>query len=667
MKRNQFWSLTLLASLSAISMATPVEPANVAVSPMVLAGVQTQELTKLPAENIDGSKVNMKSHAAAASIIKEFNEAQAEDLMGASADALVKFEELHTADPLHLPTMTWIAYLSQVTGNHTRAIEVLETIRGKSQDDSVNLMNLNNLCASYYTTQQYEKAAEALTELDSVAPNNGKTLAVLGSSYVLAKRYDRAIDPLERARGLLADDPDSLRNVNVDLGISYARTNQQAKAMGIFDAMLEDDSLTSVQLGWMGYVYLQNKRYDSSIMALERAYEMDANNEGVVNNLATAYLNRGNAGDEAKAGALYEKLSDISTGNPVADYNVGSIYLSKGEYAKAKPFLMRAAQSNDPFALNNLGRAHEGLKEDNEAYANYAKASDLRPDVLVFAKNAGFAAARIKNNDMAIKYLERAMSMEKSIEILVPLAGAYEGAGMGDKATAIWMMPEVRESRQGDANYWFSLGASHAAAGQSTEAEAAYRKSLQIDPSNAEVLNNLGVLLWNNENYAGALDCFKKQRELQPDNADATMNIAACHVKLGQISEAVEIWRGVVRANPNRMDVRLDLADGLWNTGDTPGARFHYATVLKNDPNNARALNGMGMWALLQTQNDEAADYFRKSINANRKYIPAFQNLAIVLERQNKISEAIKTLEAALAMDANNDSVKEQLARLKSE
>ena len=667
MKRNQFWSLTLLASLSAVSMATPIEPVNVAASPMVLSETQNQELGKLPAENIDGSKVNMKTHGATAAIIKEFNEAQADDLMGASAEALVKFEELHVKDALHLPTMTWIAYLSQVTGNHSRAIEVLEAIRGKSQDESVNLMNLRNLCASYYTTQNYEKAASTLVDLDAMVPDQGTTLALLGSSYVLSKNYNMAIAPLEKARGLLSGDADSLRNVNVDLGISYARTNQQEKAMGIFDAMLEDDSLTSVQLGWMGYVYLQNKRYDSAIMALERAYAMDSNNEGVVNNLATSYLSRGNSGDEAKAAGLYEKLTSISTGNPVADYNVGSIYLSKGDYAKAKPFLVRAAQSNDPFALNNLGRAHEGLKEDKEAYTNYAKASDLRPDVLIFAKNAGFAAARIKNNEMAVKYLERALTMEKTAEILVPLAGAYEGAGMGEKATAIWMMPEVRDTRQNDGAYWFSLGAAHAAAGQSTEAEAAYRKSLQINPNNADVLNNLGALLWNNENYAGALDCFKKQAALQPDNGDATMNVAACHVKLGQISEAVDIWRGVVRSNPNRMDVRLDLADGLWNTGDTPGARFHYATVLKSEPNNARALNGMGMWALLQTQNDEAEEYFRKSIRANRKFIPAFQNLAVVLERQNKVAEAIKTLEAALAMDADNEGVKQQLARLKSE
>src|SRR5690606_4166842 len=112
--------------------------------------------------------------------------------------------------------------------------------------------------------------------------------------------------------------------------------------------------------------------------------------------------------------------------------------------------------------------------------------------------------------------------------------------------------------------------------------------------------------------------------------------------------------------------VRLDLADGLWNLGDTPGARFHYAYVNRRQPTNARALNGLGMWALLQTEHDEAESLFRQAIKADRSYIPAFQNLAVVLERKNRVRDAIVVLEAALAMDSSNDGVREQLARLKS-
>ncbi|QYK53683.1 MAG: tetratricopeptide repeat protein [Fimbriimonadaceae bacterium] len=669
MKRTQFWSFVLVSAVApAAAHASSISVGSNLVSavPHLLVVAQDSQLEKLPAENVDGSKVNSKTQDQAAAIIKEFKAQESTDLMGAASVALEKFETLHQTDNLNLSVMTWIGYLSSVTGNHARAIEVLESIRGKSANADVNVMNLKNLAGSLYATQAYGKAAEAFTALDLAAPGNATTLSLLGSCYVLSKDYEKAIDPLNRALDLLGDDMDSRRNVLVDLAISYHRTGRTKEAMGVFDTLRGDSELTAVQLGWMGYVYLQNKAYDSAIDSLERSLALDGTNEVVVNNLANAYLSRGKSGDEAKAVALYEKLAGMQSGNAVADYNIGSLYLNRGDFAKAKPFLVRAARSNDPYALNNLGRACEGLKEDKEAASNYAKASDLRPDVDTFASNAGFAYMRLNQPASAIPYLERANKLNGNAEIRVNLATAYTNTGKHDEAMVIWMSPEVREMKKNDANYWFNVARAHDQAGQTAEAEAAYRQSLSIDSNNAAVVNNLGVLLWNKGEYEGALDCFKRQSALDPKNVEATLNVASAHVKLGQLNEAVEIWRGVVRSNPKRMDVRLDLADGLWNLGDTPGARFHYAYVNKEQPNNARALNGLGMWALLQTQHDEAASLFRQSLNNDRKFVPAYQNLAIVLERQNKVSEAIKVLEAALAVDKDNDGVQQQLSRLKS-
>jgi tetratricopeptide (TPR) repeat protein len=664
MKRNQILSMALAFVLFVPAIAQ--DPSAVVAPVATVVESQTKGPDKLPAENIDGSKVNSKTQAAAAEIIKGFNREKDDDLMGAATTALEKFEALHQADNKNLSVMTWVGYLSSVTGNHARAIEVLTAIKGSSKVDSVNHQNLRNLAASFYLTQNYSGAASTLEELNQLVPNQGDTLALLGSSYVLGKEYTRAIAPLEQAKVLLANDQASVRNLNVDLGICFARTGEDAKAMSVFDSMMSDEGLTSVQLGWMGFVYLNNDRFDSAIMALERSYALDSTSEGVMNNLANAYLNRGKEGDEAKAIALFDKLAATSGTNPVADYNVGSLYLSQGEFAKAKPFLMRAAESGDPFALNNLGRACEGLGEDAAAAASYSKASDADRSNLTYARNAGFALLRVKNDRSAVTYLERAAGIERSADVMTALAGAYDRMGMPEKAMPIWMSPEVRDVMQNDSGYWQMVGRAHAAAGQSTEAEAAYRKSLQIEPNNADVINNLGVLLYNGGNYEGALDCFKKQASLQPDNVDAQLNVAAAHVKLNQITAAIDIWRGVVRTNPDRMDVRLDLADGLWNTGDTPGARFHYAYVHRKQSTNARALNGLGMWALLQTQHDEAESFFRQSVRSDRKFIPAYQNLAIVLERKNKVAEAIKVLESALAMDKNNAGVQNQLARLKN-
>jgi superkiller protein 3 len=153
---------------------------------------------------------------------------------------------------------------------------------------------------------------------------------------------------------------------------------------------------------------------------------------------------------------------------------------------------------------------------------------------------------------------------------------------------------------------------------------------------------------------------------LDPASQSAKINLAASLSRLGETAQAVEIWRELVRANPSRNDLRLDLANGLWALGETQQARFHYATILQSAPNNAHALNGMGLWHLLQAENGSAEQMFRKAMNVDKNFVAAYNNLAVTLERLNKRAEAILVLEQALRIDPNFADAKRNLQRMKS-
>jgi Flp pilus assembly protein TadD len=151
-----------------------------------------------------------------------------------------------------------------------------------------------------------------------------------------------------------------------------------------------------------------------------------------------------------------------------------------------------------------------------------------------------------------------------------------------------------------------------------------------------------------------------------PNDTDARINLAAALSKTGSMAEAVEVWRGLVRSHPSRNDLRLDLANGLWSLGETQQARFHYATILQSSPTNVYALNGMGLWHLLQSENGEAEKSFRAAIAANRNFLPAYNNLAVALERLNRRAEAILMLEQALRIDPNFADARRNLERMKA-
>jgi Tfp pilus assembly protein PilF len=200
--------------------------------------------------------------------------------------------------------------------------------------------------------------------------------------------------------------------------------------------------------------------------------------------------------------------------------------------------------------------------------------------------------------------------------------------------------------------------------GKKQESEAAYRKSLDIRPDDGDCLKNLGLLLIEKGEAAEAAVLLEKMTTSHPGSIDGRLALAVAYVKLDKTQEAVNVWRDVVRMDGSQTEARLNLADGLWNMGLVRDARFHYTTVLKNQPSNARALNGMGLWHLSQGDSKQAESFFRRSMNSDGNYLPAYNNLAISLERLNQKAQAILILRKALQKDPNFDDARTNLERL---
>ena len=206
-------------------------------------------------ENIDGSRVNRNTQNGLYKWVTEYKKAVDAGNADDRAIAVSELEALHQKDALNLNLITWLGYIYTVNGEQSKASAMLEKGHMKSKDNAVNALNARNLSAAYYLAQNYDRAAQVLTRLDEIEPNNGNTKALLGSCYVLRGMHLDAIPHLTASKDLLKDDSDSLRNINVDLGICYFKSSQPTRAMDVFDELKSDQNLTSDQRAWMGFIY----------------------------------------------------------------------------------------------------------------------------------------------------------------------------------------------------------------------------------------------------------------------------------------------------------------------------------------------------------------------------------------------------------------------------
>ena len=92
------------------------------------------------------------------------------------------------------------------------------------------------------------------------------------------------------------------------------------------------------------------------------------------------------------------------------------------------------------------------------------------------------------------------------------------------------------------------------------KAEAAYRKAVDLDPSELSHLRGLGQTLVSEEKYPEALTVYQKLADLMPDDADVYLRIAQIYRELHQLDKAEENLVKARQYNPGSLEVMYNEA-----------------------------------------------------------------------------------------------------------
>lgn len=579
-----------------------------------------------------------------------------------SAGAIKGLNEAVEKDPKNYYANAWLGYLYMEAGDYASAIRPLEVAHATLPSD---IGVLNNLAHSIDRSGDKERAYTTYQELNKAKPGDAVVLNRLGVLALDRGQTATAISYFEEADKASPGD----KLITTNLAMAYTRDKQTDKAKAAYERLvaLNPDNETMVtSLSWLGFNAIQSGQYGDAIGYLERAVSLRDNDLEILNNLAMAYSNVVPA-QEVKALDTYRKMVALNPNIYEPWYNLGVLYLKQNKPDEAIEANENALKRkpNEPFALNNLGRAYELNGRFAMAGDNYAAASNIDPKNVVFAHNAATAYAKAKQDDKAATYINRAMSLgDNDPDLTLILGDIY--ARQGKTAEAVVLMEKASDRVTDRADLWFNLGVMKEKLGKRVEAEECYRKCLAIKPDDIDANTNLALILLNRGDWKNATPIMEKVMGINSSSVDAKLNVAAAYYRGGRTKDAVELWKTVLQASPSRTDVRLNLANTLWSMKDYEGAYNHFSIALRDAPNNAQALNGVGLWYLRASKNADAEKSFRGAIKADQKYMPPYNNLAVTLERLNRRKEAIAVLGQALKIDPNFEDARKNLQRMKS-
>jgi Flp pilus assembly protein TadD/peroxiredoxin len=218
-----------------------------------------------------------------------------------------------------------------------------------------------------------------------------------------------------------------------------------------------------------------------------------------------------------EAAAEFQQVTLAKPDDPIAYYNLGTLYLRRNSLADARRYLEQAVKLRPNYAeaWNNLGMISAQQGQEDEAINNFERSIEFRPTYVTALLNLGNLLRRKGNLADAQKLLQQALD-----------------ASPND--------PE--------ANY--SIGMLYARQNQLDRASEYLTRAVALRPDYAEALNNLGILLVRQSRYSEAKQQFETCIQVAPNFDQAYLNLAKLYVVLNDKEKAREVLQALLRQQP---------------------------------------------------------------------------------------------------------------------
>lgn len=172
------------------------------------------------------------------------------------------------------------------------------------------------------------------------------------------------------------------------------------------------------------------------------------------------------------------------------------------------------------------------------------------------------------------------------------------------------------ELKQKQAGIYFGAGTQSLMERQYTDALKNLLKANELDPDNAEILNNLGMAYYFKGERDMAIKYLNQSLEIDENNSDAKLNLASIHYKDGDIESAEKIYKQVLK------DLTYD--------------------------KQARTLYNLGVIELQNKKNTVGAEnYFKKSIKEDDNYCPSYYQLGLIQYKRRQFNSALRNFKEA--------------------
>ncbi len=218
------------------------------------------------------------------------------------------------------------------------------------------------------------------------------------------------------------------------------------------------------------------------------------------------------------------------------------------------------------------------------------------------------------------------------------------------------------EERFLDAYSFLRAGMANERTGNYALAVKAYRRGLEAEPENVELLNSLGFALFQQGKSREAVVALEKAVAVDPKHWKSHNNLALASIDVGELELAEAHYRESLAIEP-QAQIYNDLGFVLERQGLADEAAEHYRKALELDPESASAHYNLAAYLARSGDPAAAERHFRAAL-ARKPNTQAYTGLGLVLWEQGRVDEAVESLNQAIEADPDDAAAYDRLGTL---
>jgi tetratricopeptide (TPR) repeat protein len=488
--------------------------------------------------------------------------------------AIAEYEKIVSLEPKDVEDRMVLGQLYTVKHQPQKAEEQFKIAQAIDPDSEDVVLNLARVYAESGDIEHAVKVIEAVPQSDRTS----KMEFALGAAYDQMKRTKDAIAAYQRA---IEIEPGDVRTMSA-LAQALLNDDQLDAALKEYREVADADPDDVGTLIHIGEIQRRQARYEDALATIRKALKKDPDNleagynEGLLLDVLGRY-------DEAAQ--VYEHMVDLTSH-------------ANGAYTNEE-------KNNRGIFFERLGALYHERNKVDQAVAAYQKMIDMGGEQALRGYQGQVDTYRdAKMFDKAVEVSRRAVEANpQDSDLKLMLAGELADAGKVDEG--LNMAKGLLKNSNDDRKVWLDLAQMYTRLHRWKDAEDAlnkagalttkkedriyllflrgalaerqkhyepaedfFRQALDLDPSNAMVLNYLGYMLADKgAKLPEALKLIRKAVEEEPMNGAYLDSLGWAYFKMGQYELAEENLRQAVERDQTDPTVHEHLGDLYEKTG----------------------------------------------------------------------------------------------------